>query len=70
MAPIRLNHPLGNEVNKTYIACTHPAYEPLLPAHEWVRRQSGWRYLEFTSGHDAIVLHPDALTEVLISGAA
>jgi hypothetical protein len=44
--------------------------EPLLPAHEWVRWQSGWRYLEFTSGHDAMVLHPDALTEVLISGAA
>jgi hypothetical protein len=69
MAPIRLNHPLGNGVNKTYIACTDPAYEPLLPMHEWARRQNGWGYLEFTSGHDAMVLHPDALTEALISCA-
>jgi hypothetical protein len=37
--------------------------------HEWVRRQNGWRYLEFASGHDAMVLQPDALTEVLIGCA-
>lgn len=28
MAPIRLTHPLGNGINRTYVACTHPAYEP------------------------------------------
>lgn len=69
MAPIRLNHPLGNGVNKTYIACTHPAYEPLVPTQEWVRRQNGWRYLELASGHDAMVLHPEALTQMLINCA-
>ena len=40
--PIRLNHPLGNGVKKTYIACTDPAYGPLVPTHEWVRRLHGW----------------------------
>jgi pimeloyl-ACP methyl ester carboxylesterase len=69
MAPIRLNHPPGNGVNKTYIACTHPAYEPLVPTQEWVRRQNGWRYLELASGHDAMVLHPETLTQMLISCA-
>ena len=29
---------LGNGVKKTYIACTGPAYEPLVPTHEWVTR--------------------------------
>jgi pimeloyl-ACP methyl ester carboxylesterase len=69
MAPIRLTHPLGNGVNRTYVACTNPAYEPYLPGHEWVRRQTGWRYLEFASGHDAMVLRPDALAKVLIGCA-
>jgi hypothetical protein len=63
--PIRLNQPIGNGVQKTYIACTDPAYEPLVPTHHWVRRQKGWQYLEFASGHDAMVIRPEALAEVL-----
>ena len=68
--PIRLNHPLGNGVNKTYIACIDPAYEALVPTHEWVRRQNGWQYLEFASGHDAMVIRPEALAEVLVDCAS
>jgi hypothetical protein len=60
---------LGNGVKKTYIACTDPAYEPLVPTHEWVRRQNGWQYLEFASGYDAMVIRPEALTEVLFGCA-
>jgi pimeloyl-ACP methyl ester carboxylesterase len=67
--PIRLDHPLGNGVRKTYIACISPAYKPMVPIHEWVRRQHGWAYLEFASGHDAMVLRPEALAEVLVSCA-
>jgi pimeloyl-ACP methyl ester carboxylesterase len=68
--PIVLNHPLGNGVKKTYIACTDPAYTPLVPTHEWVRRQSAWQYLELSSGHDAMVMHPEALAEVLVGCAS
>jgi pimeloyl-ACP methyl ester carboxylesterase len=68
--PIRLNHPLGNGVKKTYIACTDPAYEPLVPTHEWVGRQKGWEYLEFASGHDAMVIRPEALAELLVDCAS
>jgi pimeloyl-ACP methyl ester carboxylesterase len=68
--PIRLNHPLGNGLKKTYIACIEPTYQPLAPTHEWVKRQKGWQYLEFSSGHDAMVSAPDALTEVLIGCAS
>jgi pimeloyl-ACP methyl ester carboxylesterase len=68
--PIRLNHPLGNGVKKTYIACTDPAYGPLVPTHQWAKRQNGWQYLEFASGHDAMVIRPEALTEVLVDCAS
>lgn len=68
--PIRLNHPLGNGVKKTYIACIDPAYEPLVATHDWVRRQNGWQYLEFASGHDAMVIRPEALAKVLVDCAA
>ena len=64
--PIRLNHPLGHGVQKTYIACTDPPYEPLVPTHHWARRQKGWQYLEFASGHDAMVTRPEALAEMLL----
>jgi pimeloyl-ACP methyl ester carboxylesterase len=67
--PIRLNHPIGNGVRKTYIACTSPAYEPLLPTHDWVRRQNGWEFLELASGHDAMVISPEALTKLLVGFA-
>ena len=55
---------------KTYIACTDPAYEPLVPTHEWVGRQKGWEYLEFASGHDAMVIRPEALAELLVDCAS
>jgi pimeloyl-ACP methyl ester carboxylesterase len=65
--PILLNHPLGNGVKKTYIACTHPVYEPMRATQEWARRQCDWRYIELACGHDAMVICPDALAEILIS---
>jgi pimeloyl-ACP methyl ester carboxylesterase len=68
--PIQLNHPLGNGVKKTYIACIDPAYQPLVPTHQWVRRQNGWQYLELSSGHDAMVIHPEELTKVLLGCAS
>jgi pimeloyl-ACP methyl ester carboxylesterase len=68
--PIRLKHPLGNGIRKTYIACVEPAYGPLVSTHERVRRQGGWEYLEFASGHDAMVISPDALTELLVRCAS
>ena len=32
--------------------------------------QSGWEYLEFASGHDAMVISPDALTDLLVRCAS
>ncbi|HYZ71571.1 MAG TPA: alpha/beta hydrolase family protein [Chthoniobacterales bacterium] len=65
-APIHLKHPLGNGFTKTYIACTDPVYGPAVPIHEWVKSQSDWRYLELSTGHDAMVTDPSGLAEMLI----
>jgi len=65
-APIRLKHPLGNGVRKTYIACTDPIYGPAVLTHEWIKSQTEWRYLELSTGHDAMITSPDGLSEMLI----
>ncbi|MBV8585968.1 MAG: alpha/beta hydrolase [Verrucomicrobia bacterium] len=64
--PIHLKHPLGNGVSKTYIACSNPVYQPAVPTHEWVKSQPDWRFLELSTGHDAMVISPQDLTEMLI----
>jgi pimeloyl-ACP methyl ester carboxylesterase len=63
--PIRLEHPLGNSLNKTYIACTNPVYQPAVRTHEWVKRQTSWQYLELATGHDAMVISPNELAATL-----
>ena len=63
---LRLRHKFGNGRRITYIACTEPAYAPLLPMHEYARRQPGWQYVEMATGHDAMVVAPDALTALLV----
>jgi pimeloyl-ACP methyl ester carboxylesterase len=65
-APIQLKHPVGNGVSKTYIACSNPIYRPAVPTHEWVKSQTDCRYLELSTGHDAMVISPAGLTEMLI----
>ena len=65
-APIRLEHPLGNGVKKTYIGCTDPIYEPAVRTHDWVKSQSDWRYLELGTAHDAMVTDPEGLARMLV----
>jgi len=58
-------HPIGNGRLRTYIACTAPLYAGIESTRQWVRRQAGWAWREIASGHDAMVLHPESLTEML-----
>jgi pimeloyl-ACP methyl ester carboxylesterase len=68
--PIHLKHPLGNGVQRTYIACTRPFYAPMAAARKWVQRQTDWRYLELATGHDAMVTCPEGLAEMLVDCSA
>ncbi len=62
---LEVRAPLGNGLPCTYVACTDPAYAALQGVWDWVRSQSGWRWLELATGHDAMVTAPDALTALL-----
>lgn len=63
--PLRLRHPPGNGVPRTYIACTDPWYAPLEWSRARVRAAAGWTWREIATGHDAMVTAPEALAAML-----
>ena len=64
---LELKRPLGAGRRKTYIACTNPSYRANEPLRQRLRAEPEWTYLELATGHDAMILKPDALAEMLIS---
>lgn len=56
---LKLQNPFGNNLPRTYIACTSPYYEPVAWAQEWVRGQPGWDWLEIATGHEPMFTAPD-----------
>ena len=63
---LRLEHSPGNDVPRTYIRCTDPFYTPIQPFEDWIKSQSGWSYLQISTGHDAMVTAPRELAEMLL----
>ncbi|WP_024277034.1 alpha/beta hydrolase [Xanthobacter sp. 126] len=63
-SPLALSHPVGNGRPSTYISCTDPLYLPMEPARAYAR-QAGWTFIEMPTGHDAMVLQPEALAGLL-----
>ena len=59
-----LRHPLGNGLPATYIACSRPLFAATASSRD-LARQMGWSYREFPSGHDAMLLMPHELAEML-----
>ena len=60
--PILVVHDRGG----AYIACTNPNYRANEPLRRWVQAEPDWSYLELATGHDAMILAPDALSEMLM----
>jgi pimeloyl-ACP methyl ester carboxylesterase len=65
--PPRLTHAAGFDGPKTFIACLEA------PPAQWrdamidrVRAEHDWRSRELTTGHDAMITAPGALTELLL----
>jgi pimeloyl-ACP methyl ester carboxylesterase len=58
-------HPLANGRPCTYLACADPWYPALASSHDLARAHPDWTWRELPTGHDAMVLAPDLLTEVL-----
>jgi pimeloyl-ACP methyl ester carboxylesterase len=58
---LELNHPLGNGVPATYIACTAPPLDNVANSHELARQTAGWTYQQLPTGHSAMLTMPDEL---------
>ena len=65
--PLRLTNPDGFAGPKTFVACVGaPAAGWRDAMTERVRDESGWRYRELATGHDAMVTVPRELADLLL----
>lgn len=63
---LRLEHPLGNGLPRTYVACINPPFGAVASAHRWAQAQPDWNYIEIATGHDAMVIAPALLAATLV----
>src|SRR5262249_59462231 len=68
VSPLHLANKVGNGLPATYIVCVDPVYAPLQASRDRIRR-AGWTTRVIRSGHDAMVIAPGALANVLDAGA-
>ena len=64
VSPLKLENKVGNDLPTSYIVCTDPIYKPLEATRNWVKA-AGWKMIEIRSGHDAMVIAPERLAELL-----
>ena len=65
MDRLHLEHPLGNGKPGTYICCTAPLWGSTGASRDLARRMPGWAWREIACGHDAMLIKPDELTDML-----
>jgi hypothetical protein len=68
VSPLKLANKVGNGLPVTYVSCTDPVYKPLEATRNWVRA-AGWKMIDIKSGHDAMVIAPDRLSDLLDTDA-
>lgn len=66
--PISLADQTTERIPKSYIRCTDPLLQqPAIVAGSMrAKSEFGWRFLELSTGHDAMITAPQALAEILI----
>jgi pimeloyl-ACP methyl ester carboxylesterase len=69
VSPLKLANKVGNGLPATYIVCADPIYKPLEASRNWVKA-AGWKAIEIQCGHDAMVIAPDRLADLLDADAA
>lgn len=62
-----VTHPIGNGLPATYIRCTAPYYHNVDSSGAYAKSRQDWQYLEIKAGHDAMISHPEELTQILLS---
>ncbi len=69
LEPVHLDHPLGHGLPCTFVACTENRQEIAVRSRELARSLPGWGWRELGCGHDAMIIAPDAVTELLLDAA-
>jgi len=64
VSPLKLESKVGNDLPTSYIVCTDPIYKMLETSRNWVKA-AGWKMSEIRAGHDAMVIAPERLAELL-----
>jgi pimeloyl-ACP methyl ester carboxylesterase len=64
VSPLKLENKVGNALPASYIVCTDPIYKVLETSRNWVKA-AGWKMVEIRAGHDAMVIAPERLAELL-----
>ena len=64
VSPLKLESKVGNDLPTSYIVCTDPIYKTLETSRNWVKA-AGWKTIEIRAGHDAMVIAPEGLAELL-----
>ncbi len=62
--PIQLTNSLASAIPRTFINCTATGW--FTSFAERARWESGWRYYELHTGHDAMVTAPQELVDILL----
>jgi pimeloyl-ACP methyl ester carboxylesterase len=69
VSALKLANKVGNGLPTTYIVCADPIYKPLEASRNWVKA-AGWKTIEIKCGHNAMVIAPDRLADLLDADAA
>ena len=64
VSPLKLDNKVGNGLPASYIVCTDPIYKALETSRNWIKA-AGWKTVEIRAGHDAMVIAPERLAELL-----
>ena len=59
---------IGDRVKINGLSDLDPIYKPLEASRNWIKA-AGWKALEIKSGHDAMVIAPDRLADMLDADA-
>jgi pimeloyl-ACP methyl ester carboxylesterase len=63
---IRLGEAAIEGIPRTFIRCTAPVSASATPSVERVLEETGWRYRDLATGHDAMVTMPGELADLLL----
>jgi pimeloyl-ACP methyl ester carboxylesterase len=67
--PIRINNPEAKKITKSYISCTEYKVSFYLSQFHFMAQKAklrlGWDYHELKSGHEAMIIVPNELVQIL-----